>query len=63
MNTNLQKARELLEDTRLQISEIAMLTGFGSISQFNRCFLAGTGMSAKNYRMKNAKKTNSSRHG
>lgn len=59
----IKKARELLEDTRLQISEIAMLTGFGSISQFNRCFLAGTGMSAKNYRMKNAKKTNSSRHG
>ncbi|MBQ9503302.1 MAG: PocR ligand-binding domain-containing protein [Lentisphaeria bacterium] len=44
------KAKELLADTRLQVSEIAMMTGFGSISQFNRVFMAETGMSAKKYR-------------
>ena len=44
------KAKEMLSDTRLSVSEIAMMTGFGSISQFNRVFLAETGMSAKKYR-------------
>lgn len=44
------KARELLADTRLQVSEIAMVTGFGSISQFNRVFMAEVGVSAKEYR-------------
>ena len=46
----INKAKELLSDTRLPVSEIAMMTGFGSISQFNRVFLAETGMSAKKYR-------------
>lgn len=37
------KAREMLEETELSISEIAYLTGFGSISQFNRTFRNSTG--------------------
>lgn len=50
------KAKEMLSDTRLSVSEIAMMTGFGSISQFNRVFLAETGMSAKKYRQACGKK-------
>ncbi len=37
------KAKEMLEDTELSVSEIACLTGFGSISQFNRTFRNSTG--------------------
>lgn len=33
-----EKAREMLLETELSISEIAFLCGFGSISQFNRVF-------------------------
>lgn len=47
------KAKELLEDSELSISEIATLTGFGSISQFDRVFLSETGISPKNYRKSN----------
>ena len=50
------KAKELLADTRLQVSEIAMMTGFGSISQFNRVFMAETGISAKKYRQSRRQK-------
>ena len=34
----ISKAQEMLTETRLSISEIAFLNGFGSISQFNRAF-------------------------
>ena len=33
-----EKAREMLWETELSVSEIALLCGFGSISQFNRVF-------------------------
>ena len=33
-----EKAREMLRETELSVSEIALLCGFGSISQFNRVF-------------------------
>ena len=33
-----EKAREMLLETELSVSEIALLCGFGSISQFNRVF-------------------------
>lgn len=37
------KAKEMLEETELSVSEIASLTGFGSLSQFNRTFRASAG--------------------
>ena len=37
------KAKEMLEETELSVSEIAGLTGFGSLSQFNRTFRGSTG--------------------
>lgn len=39
----ISKAKEMLEETELSVSEIAYLTGFGSISQFNRTFRNSTG--------------------
>jgi AraC-like DNA-binding protein len=36
--TRIEKARELLENSNLRISEIAFAVGFQSLSQFNRVF-------------------------
>lgn len=36
--TRVQKARELLQNSNLRISEIAFAVGFQSLSQFNRVF-------------------------
>ena len=46
----ISKAKEMLENTDLNISEIAFAAGFGSISQFNRQFRSVTGCSAGEYR-------------
>lgn len=44
------KAEEMLKETEAGISEIAFLSGFGSISQFNRVFKAATGRSPRKFR-------------
>lgn len=40
-----EKAKELLSDPNLRVSEIAYQTGFQSLSHFNRCFKRITGQS------------------
>jgi len=46
----LEKATELLANQEMTITEIAMLSGFQSISSFNRVFHAEKGMSPGEYR-------------
>ena len=46
----ISQAEEMLKNTKRNISEIAFLTGFGSISQFNRTFKSIKGISAKKSR-------------
>ena len=45
-----EKARKLLEDVDLRISEIAFAVGFQSLSQFNRVFKKLSGKSPTAYR-------------
>ena len=46
-----EKVKLLLADSRLQITAIALDTGFKSISQFNRVFKRVTGQSPRQYRL------------
>ena len=46
----LEKAAELLADKDMTLTEIAMLSGFQSISSFNRVFHTEKGMSPGEYR-------------
>jgi len=48
--TRFEKARELLEDADLRVSEIAFAVGFQSLSQFNRVFKKLSGKSPTDYR-------------
>jgi AraC-like DNA-binding protein len=48
--TRLEKARTLLHDVDLRISEIAFAVGFQSLSQFNRVFKKFSGKSPTEYR-------------
>jgi len=49
--TRFERARHLLADRRLRISEIAFEVGFQSLSQFNRVFKRLAGKSPTEYRM------------
>jgi AraC-like DNA-binding protein len=49
--TRTEKARELLENSNLRISEIAFAVGFQSLSQFNRVFKKLTRQSPSQSRM------------
>jgi AraC-like DNA-binding protein len=51
--TRFEKARELLADGDLRISEIAFEVGFQSLSQFNRVFKRLSGKSPTAYRAAN----------
>ena len=46
----LEKATELLADKEKTLTEVAMLSGFQSISSFNRVFHAEKGMAPGEYR-------------
>ena len=48
--TRIEKARNLLENPNLRISEIAYEVGFQSLSQFNRAFRRITGKAPSEYR-------------
>jgi AraC-like DNA-binding protein len=48
--TRIEKARSLLRNPHLRISEIAFDVGFQSLSQFNRAFKQVTGQSPSEYR-------------
>ena len=56
--TRTEKARELLQNSSLRISEIAFAVGFQSLSQFNRVFKKLNGKSPSAYRAAHAKRTN-----
>jgi AraC-like DNA-binding protein len=45
-----EKAKNLLVNPQLRISEIAFEVGFQSLSQFNRAFRRHAGTSPRNYR-------------
>lgn len=51
-----EKARDLLQDRHLRISEIAFIVGFQSLSQFNRVFKKLSGRSPTQYRAARAKR-------
>lgn len=46
----ISEAEEMLVNTSRDITEIAFLTGFGSVSQFNRTFKNAKGMSPREFR-------------
>jgi AraC-like DNA-binding protein len=52
--TRFEKARVLLQDADLRISEIAFAVGFQSLSQFNRVFKKFAGTSPTQYRVANS---------
>ena len=54
--TRFEKARELLDDVDLRISEIAFTVGFQSLSQFNRVFRKLSGKSPSQYRAMNLRR-------
>jgi len=45
------KARALLEDTDLSVTDVAFATGFGSLAAFRRQFARATGTTPRNYRL------------
>jgi AraC-like DNA-binding protein len=53
--TRFEKARVLLHDVDLRVSEIAFATGFQSLSQFNRVFKKLAGESPTQYRVARSK--------
>jgi transcriptional regulator GlxA family with amidase domain len=55
--TRTEKARELVQNSNLRISEIAFAVGFQSLSQFNRVFKKLTGKPPSAYRAARAKRT------
>jgi AraC-like DNA-binding protein len=57
--TRTERARELLQNSNLRISEIAFAVGFQSLSQFNRVFRTLTGQSPSAYRAARAKHSRS----
>ena len=58
-----ERAREILMETRLPVGEIAALTGFGSLSQFNRSFMSCTGISPSAYRREHSAPAAAKRRG
>ena len=57
--TRTERARELLQNSNLRISEIAFAVGFQSLSQFNRVFKKLSGKSPSAHRAARAKHTRS----
>jgi AraC-like DNA-binding protein len=56
-----EKARKLLQDVDLRISEIAFAVGFQSLSQFNRVFKKLAGKSPTEFRETNLKSSKARR--
>ena len=56
----MQHACSILEGTSRRVSEIASTMGGLSLSQFNRCFVAATGMSPSEWRRRYAARTTNS---
>ena len=49
----IERAKRLLEDNNLNISEVAFKTGFNSAAYFSRTFKTDVGLSPSQYRNKN----------
>ena len=47
----IDRARALLEDTDLSVTDIAFTTGFGSLGAFRRQFARATGTTPRSYRL------------
>jgi AraC-like DNA-binding protein len=61
--TRFEKARNLLQNTNLRISEIAFAVGFQSLSQFNRVFKKLSGKSPTEFRARFLKRSEARRIG
>jgi len=59
IQVRLQKARKLLRESDLEISEISALTGFTDVSHLTRCFKKFSKTTPYKYRAGNAKETSS----
>ena len=46
----IERAKSLLTDTSLSVLEVSERSGFSNLSNFNRAFLAGVGMTPREYR-------------
>lgn len=57
LNVRIEASKRLLIETNLPISEIALRTGFGSLTTYYRNFNSFMGMSPSSYRSENLKKT------
>ena len=55
--TRTERARELLQNSNLRISEIAFAVGFQSLSQFNRVFKQLTKKSPSQFRLARTKRS------
>jgi AraC-like DNA-binding protein len=55
--TRITKARDLLRNSNLRVSEIAFAVGFQSLSQFNRTFKKLSGRSPSAFREANSRQT------
>ena len=49
-NLRMEKARELLENSQLSVTEVALMSGYNDTSQFIRVFKAENGMTPNKYR-------------
>src|SRR5438477_10519667 len=58
-HTRIEKARDLLHNVNLRISEIAFAVGFQSLSQFNRVFKKLTRQSPTQFRTAHSKRAKS----
>jgi len=56
-HTRIEKARDLLHNVNLRISEIAFAVGFQSLSQFNRVFKKLTRQSPTEFRAAHARRS------
>ena len=50
LGLRLERARQLLRETGLSVLDVALMTGFGSASQFSRAFAARHGLPPSRYR-------------
>lgn len=57
LNIRLARSRQLLRETSLSVTEIALATGFGSVSQFSRAFAKAFGSSPSQTRKPTIRKS------
>jgi YesN/AraC family two-component response regulator len=55
LGARIEKAKELLRGTRIQVTEIALAVGFGDLPRFDKLFKRHTGLSPSAYRAQSAR--------